>query len=154
MINICYNATVEEVIKYIKLNTKQLHWINLDNGICAKVKTKKVIIQQKKWYHPFQRRLVCKIYAQGSQTMITGHFLYPLSTTIMMVSFLMIFISKNIEAIQAIPYWVNKITILLFFLFIYLILFLIVYSGKFLYKEQEKNVVIFLYNIAEHFSGK
>lgn len=135
----------DELVKYLSINTHKLSIIDFEYGIGSSINGRKIKLQASTYMkNPLQRIFLGKITDSNTGTIIIGKFTYPLIRLVLFMLFLICMIEKNIEAIITLNELKDKIIVSLIFTVIYLGIIFIIWSGKFLYKKQEADVVKFL----------
>lgn len=148
-----YDQDLDSLIRYLKKNTYNKRAFDFfSTGINLKFRGKKFYVKKNKLFavHPLQRVFVGEIFPAESGCEIRGKFKYPMVNILVYIIAFLYLLLKNFGVVLnlSLTYY-EKLIISSFFLFMYLVMFLIIMTGKICYKDEESDVLNFLKNIGD-----
>lgn len=128
-----------------KFKEKSYDQYFMSNGISIRTRGETFKVYSKKaMKHPFQRKFYGQIIELNGITTITGKFEYPRIGLIFWFAMLLIIIYGNVKMLCEVSDISVKIGAMVFFVCMYVAVAFLLFSGKWLFKKQEKEVFDFL----------
>ena len=128
-----------------KLKEKSYEQYFMSNGISVRINGEKFKAYSKKTMkHPLQRKFYGKIIDSNGKAAITGKFKYPSMGLICWLVMLIALIYGNINMLCKVSDVFTKIGAMAFFMCMYATMAFLLFSGRALFKKQEKDVLDFL----------
>jgi len=133
----------EELVQ--KLREKSYDQYFMRNGIDIRISGERLKVYSKKTMkHPLQRRFYGKIIDLNGKATVTGEFKYPSMGLICWLVMLLALIYGNTNMLCKVSDALTKIGAMAFFMCMYAAMAFLLFSGRYLFKKQEKDVLNFL----------